>query len=57
MSITKLEELINDTVTRLAEADNIVSNLDIITWISPAGDFYVEPRGIILEMIQTGSWR
>jgi hypothetical protein len=57
MSITKLEHLINDTVTRLAEADSIVSNLDIIRWISPAGDLYVESRGAILEMIETGSWR
>jgi len=57
MSITKLEHLINDTVTKLNEATSIVSNLDIITWISPAGDLYVEPRGAILEMIETGSWR
>lgn len=54
---TKLENLINDTVTRLSEADSIVSNLDIIRWISPAGDLYIEPRGTILEMIETGSWR
>jgi hypothetical protein len=57
MSITKLEHLINDTVTRLAEANNIVSNLDIVRWISPAGDLFIEPRGAILEMIETGSWR
>ena len=31
MSITKLEHLINDTVTKLNEATSIVSNLDIIT--------------------------
>ena len=57
MSNTKLSELINNTVTRLNEATSIVSNLDIISWISPAGDLYVEPRGDILEMIETGSWR
>ena len=48
MSTTKLPELINNTVTRLNEATSIVSNLDIISWISPAGDLYVEPRGNIL---------
>ena len=57
MSTTKLSELINNTVTRLNEATSIVSNLDIISWISPAGDLYVEPRRNILEMIETGSWR
>jgi hypothetical protein len=57
MSITKLEHLINDTVTRLAEADSIVSMLENIRWISPAGDLFIEPRGTILEMIETGSWR
>ena len=57
MSITKLEHLINDTVTKLNEADSIVSMLENIRWISPAGDLYIEPRGIILEMIETGSWR
>ena len=57
MSTTKLSELINNTVTRLNEATSIVSDLDIISWISPAGDLYVEPRGDILEMIETGSWR
>jgi len=57
MSITKLEHLINNTVTLINEADSIVSNLDIIRWISPAGDLYVESRGAILEMIETGSWR
>ena len=57
MSTTKLSELINTTVTRLNEATSIVSNLDIISWISPAGDLYVEPRGNVLEMIETGSWR
>jgi len=54
---TKLEDLINDTVTLINEADSIVSNLDIIRWISPAGDLFIEPRGTILKMIETGSWR
>jgi hypothetical protein len=54
---TKLEDLINDTITRLAEADSIVSMLENIRWISPAGDLFIEPRGTILEMIETGSWR
>jgi hypothetical protein len=57
MSSTKLSDLINDTITKLNEATSIVSNLDIIRWISPAGDLYLEPRGNILEMIETGSWR
>lgn len=57
MSITKLEDLINDTVTKLNEADSIVSLMENIRWISPAGDLYIEPRGTILEMIETGSWR
>ena len=57
MSIPKLAQLINDTVTKLNEADTIISNLEIIRWTSPAGDLYIEPRGVILEMIETGSWR
>ena len=57
MSNTKLENLINDTVTRLSEADSIVSMLENVRWISPAGDLFIEPRGTILEMIETGSWR
>jgi hypothetical protein len=57
MSIPKLVDLINNTVTKLNEADTIVSNLEIIRWVSPAGDLYIEPRGTILEMIETGSWR
>lgn len=57
MSTTKLSSLINDTVTRLAEADSIVSLMENIRWISPTGDLFIEPRGTILEMIETGSWR
>lgn len=57
MSIPKLAQLINDTVTKLNEADAIVSNFDIIRWTSPAGDLYIETRANILEMIETGSWR
>lgn len=57
MSITKLEHLVNDTVTKLNEADSIVSMLENIRWISPLGDLFIEPRGTILEMIETGSWR
>jgi hypothetical protein len=54
---TKLENLINDTVTLINEADSIVSMMENIRWISPAGDLFIEPRGTILEMIETGSWR
>ena len=49
---TKLEDLINDTVTKLNEATSIVSNLENIRWISPAGDLFIEPRGAILDMIE-----
>lgn len=31
--------------------------LDIVQWISPIGDLYIEPKSAIEEMIQTGSWR
>lgn len=57
MSIPKLVDLINNTITKLNEATDIVDNLEIIRWVSPAGDLYIEPRGTILEMIETGSWR
>lgn len=33
------------------------THLDLIQWTSPIGDLYIEPRSVILEMIETGSWR
>jgi hypothetical protein len=31
--------------------------LDIVQWISPVGDLYIEPKSVIDDMIKTGSWR
>lgn len=31
--------------------------LDLVQWISPVGDLYIERRSVIEEMILNGSWR
>ena len=29
----------------------------LISWIAPNGDYYLEPKGVIDEIIAAGSWR
>jgi len=33
------------------------SLLELVQWISPVGDLYIEPKSVIEDMIKTGSWR
>lgn len=30
--------------------------IELISWISPAGDFYIEPRSVIQQIIADRSW-
>lgn len=40
-----------------AQLDKAETTLNLIQWISPNGDLYIEPKLIIMEMIQSGSWK
>ncbi len=33
------------------------SHLELVQWISPVGDLYIEPKSVIQEIIASGSWR
>lgn len=60
----KLANLTNNAIrTRhlinVANAANLVAkdNLELVSWISPTGDLYIEPRSVIQAIIAEGSWR
>lgn len=60
----KLANLTNNAIrTRnlidVANAANLVAkdNLELVSWISPTGDLYIEPRPVIEAIIAEGSWR
>jgi hypothetical protein len=40
-----------------AELRKAESKLELVQWISPNGEMYIEPRSAILEMIHTQSWK
>jgi hypothetical protein len=40
-----------------AQLDKAQTMLDLVQWISPSGDLYIEPKSIVMEMIQSGSWK
>ena len=50
----KARHLIDVADVNFAQAKD---NLDLISWISPAGDMYIEPRSVIETIIAEGSWR
>lgn len=29
----------------------------LVSWIAPNGDYYLEPKGVIDQIIASGSWR
>jgi hypothetical protein len=49
-----LRDLINSAKVELDLASKA---LDLVSYISPIGDFYIGSREEILEMKMTGSWR
>lgn len=55
--MTNLETLINNAMDKLDKASSIARELDLVQWISPAGDLYIEPKANIDEMIVSGSWK
>ena len=40
-----------------AQLDKAESTLDLVQWISPSGDLYIEPKSAIIDMIHSGSWK
>ena len=40
-----------------AELHKAESKLELIQWIAPNGNHYIEPRSAILEMIHSQSWK
>ena len=40
-----------------AQLDKAESTLDLVQWISPSGDLYIEPKSAIIDMIHNGSWK
>lgn len=44
---------------KFAEADKSFAKADdeLTQWIAPNGMLYLEPRSVITQMIQDGSWR
>jgi hypothetical protein len=60
----KLANLTKNTITlrdiidsAKIELDLASKALDLVSYISPIGDFYIGSRKEILEMKMTGSWR
>lgn len=60
----KLSALTNNTIRvrdLIGEAKGHLSSarthLDLVMWIAPNGDFYIEPRSVMIEIIETSSWR
>lgn len=60
----KLSEITKNTIRARdlidlanAQLDKAETTLNLIQWISPNGDLYIEPKLIIMEMIQSGSWK
>jgi hypothetical protein len=60
----KLANLTKNTITlrdlidsAKVELDLASKALDLVSYISPIGDFYIGSREEILEMKMTGSWR
>ena len=54
-SVNRAAELIQEFNTHLNTADK--QSKELVSWISPVGDYYLETRENIMEMISTGSWR
>jgi hypothetical protein len=40
-----------------AELRKAESKLELVQWISPNGDLYIEPKSAIIDMIHSGSWK
>jgi len=40
-----------------AQLNKAESTLDLVQWISPSGDLYIEPKSAIIDMIHNGSWK
>jgi hypothetical protein len=57
-NLTKNTITLRDLIGSAQENLNSASTLlDLVSWISPVGDFYIGSRAEILEMKMTGSWR
>lgn len=59
----KLSEMTKQSVRardliEIADAQNTIARreLELVSWISPAGDYYIEPRAVIEQIIATRSW-
>lgn len=50
----KARHLIDVADVNFAQAKD---NLELVSWISPTGDMYIEPRSVIQAIIAEGSWR
>ena len=53
-STMRVCDLIDFANAQFTKAQSV---LELVQWISPIGDLYIEPKAIIEEMITTGSWR
>ena len=54
-SINRAAGFIQEFNQHLNTADKHIKEL--VSWIAPNGDYYLETRENIMEMISTGSWR
>lgn len=46
----------------VTEANKHISDAELqakmlVSWIAPNGDYYLEPKGVIDQIIASGSWR
>ncbi|NDF33355.1 MAG: hypothetical protein EB157_02180 [Euryarchaeota archaeon] len=54
LNTIKARDLIGTANQHFAAAQDI---LDLVQWISPVGDLYIERRSVIDDIIASGSWR
>jgi len=60
----KLSEMTKQSVRardliEIADAQNEIARreLELVSWVSPLGDYYIEPRSVIQQIIESQSWR
>lgn len=51
----RVRDLIDLANTHQNKAEE--SLIDLVSWISPIGDFYMGTKAEITEIVQSGSWR